>query len=144
MRAWIGLPRSVSRGTPVSSETSGDAYRNDPAASCTDTSARMLPASRRNRCSHGSGATPLPSTAFRCRFGTPTLSLSAAWVRPLARQCRPFPVQLARRELAEAQALEPEALVRGVEGVGAEREAAHDRGNPLLGEDRQERERAAQ
>ena len=31
------------------------------------------PASSRKRCSHGSCAKPLPSTALRCRFGTPTL-----------------------------------------------------------------------
>ena len=56
IRAWTGLPISVSRGTPVSSVTSEDAYRNEPAASCTDTSARTLPASSRKRCSQGSGA----------------------------------------------------------------------------------------
>ena len=56
MSAWMGLPIRVSRGTPVSSDTSGDAYRYDPAASCTETSARTLPASSRKRCSQGSGA----------------------------------------------------------------------------------------
>src|SRR5215212_4719674 len=122
--ACTGLPTSVSRGTPVSSETSGDAYRNVPAASCSDMSARTLPASSRKRSSQGSAAKPLPSTALRCRFGTPTLHLSAAGDRFLARQGGQGAVQLASGELAEPEALQPVALVRRVEGVRAEREAA--------------------
>src|SRR4029453_5229049 len=103
---------SVSRGTPVSSETSGEAYRNDPAASWTDTRARTLPASRRKRCSQGSAAMPLPSTAFRWRFGTPTRVLSAAGKRALALQVGQRAVQLPGREVAGEQALEAVALVR--------------------------------
>ena len=44
----------------------------------------------------------------------------------------------------EPQALEPVALVRRVKGVGAEREAAHDRGHALLRQHRQKRQRSAQ
>ena len=42
------------------------------------------------------------------------------------------PIQLARGRLAEAKALEPEALVGRVERVVGEREPAHDRGHAAL------------
>src|SRR6185436_6327952 len=141
--AWTGLPFSVSRGTPVSSDTSDDAYRNDPAASWTETSALTLAASMRKRCSQGSGAMPLPSTALRCRLGTPTCVLSACERRALG-QFGQRAIQLRGRELAEPQALEAVALVRGVERVGSEGEAAHDRGDLLLGEHGEQRQRPAQ
>src|SRR5215210_5151678 len=144
MSACTGLPISVSRGTPVSSETSGDAYRKVPAALWTEISARTLPARSLKRSSHGSGAMPLPSTAFRWRLGAPTLVLSAAERRALARQIRQGPIQLACGELPEAEALEPVALVRGVEGIRPEREPAHDRGHALVGQHGQERQRPAQ
>ena len=91
-------------------------------------SALTLPASSRKRCSHGSCAKPLPSTAFKCRFGTPILPLIGGGGTTLSAAGPPERGRApARCASPEPQALEAVALVRRVEGVVGQREAAHDR-----------------
>ena len=127
------------------------ATRRRAPASPTPTSSCCAPAARaRPRSWGGSSASTSPT-----RASGPRARPRRAQPRPgrgRGSRGRPGPgrperrerhVQLARGRLAQAQALQPVALVGRVDGVLRQYEAADDRGDAALGEHRKQRQRAA-
>ena len=145
--AWIGLPSSVSRGTPVSSESE----RRD----VDERSGRIVERNQRAHVACEQPETLLPRVdgesvvvySLQMALGRDHARLiggGRASLSRVAREVGQRAVQLPRRQLAEPEALEPVALVRRVKGVRAQRKAAHDGRRALLRQHREQRQGSAQ